>query len=429
MRKKAIVIGSGAGGAMAAKELQESFDVTVLEMGRSFKPLSYNLNLLEKFRKTGLFFDERMIQLLFPAMKVRKSAKDYIIVNGIGLGGTTTLTAGNAVCYGHDLKEIGIDLKFEFQELTEAIPITTEHQHKWSKLTLQLYNICREMNLNPEVTPKMINIEHCKVCGQCVLGCKYGAKWDSRIMLKEGIKNGVQVVTGCRVKKIEIKDGRVERVLVEENGRQKQYEADLFILAAGGLETPIILERSGINCEASLFVDPVLCVAGDYENAGLNRQIPMPFIVQRDNYILAPYFDYLSFFFNKDWRKPSQDILSMMIKLADNNTGSSSSKGVNKSLTAVDKERLQEAVEICTNILLKIGVKKKDIFLGTVNAGHPGGMLPLTAAEADTLHNSMLPENLYIADATLIPKAIGNPPVLTIMALAKRIARLCKEKF
>lgn len=64
------------------------------------------------------------------------------------------------------------------------------------------------------------------------------------------------------------------------------------------------------------------------------------------------------------------------------------------------------------------------IILGTLNAGHPGGMLPLTAAEKDSLHPSVLPSNLYVADATLHPEALGNPPILTIMALAERIASL-----
>lgn len=61
-------------------------------------------------------------------------------------------------------------------------------------------------------------------------------------------------------------------------------------------------------------------------------------------------------------------------------------------------------------------------FLGTLNAGHPGGMLPLTAAEKDSLHHTCLPDNLYVADATILPKAMGNPPILTIMALSKKIA-------
>ena len=31
---------------------------------------------------------------------------------------------------------------------------------------------------------------------------------------------------------------------------------------------------------------------------------------------------------------------------------------------------------------------------------------------------------LYVADASILPKAMGNPPILTIMALAKKIAEI-----
>lgn len=68
-----------------------------------------------------------------------------------------------------------------------------------------------------------------------------------------------------------------------------------------------------------------------------------------------------------------------------------------------------------------MGVPGEKQFLGTLNAGHPGGMLPLTAAEKDSLHPAVLPENLYVADATLLPESMGNPPILTIMALAMKI--------
>ena len=53
-----------------------------------------------------------------------------------------------------------------------------------------------------------------------------------------------------------------------------------------------------------------------------------------------------------------------------------------------------------------------------------GGMLPLTAAESQTLRHASLPDNLYIADASILPRSLGNPPMLTIMALAKKIASL-----
>jgi choline dehydrogenase-like flavoprotein len=67
------------------------------------------------------------------------------------------------------------------------------------------------------------------------------------------------------------------------------------------------------------------------------------------------------------------------------------------------------------------------MFFGTLNAGHPGGMLPLTSAEAVTLRSPRLPENLYVADASLLPEALGKPPILTIMALAKKIAKTIRR--
>ena len=46
--KRALVIGSGAGGATAARALQGAFDVTVLEAGDAFRPLSLSLKAARK---------------------------------------------------------------------------------------------------------------------------------------------------------------------------------------------------------------------------------------------------------------------------------------------------------------------------------------------------------------------------------------------
>ena len=54
-------------------------------------------------------------------------------------------------------------------------------------------------------------------------------------------------------------------------------------------------------------------------------------------------------------------------------------------------------------------------------------MLPLTAAEKNSLHNPALPDNLYVADATILPEAMGNPPILTIMALAKKMSEIISK--
>lgn len=426
--KKAIVIGSGAGGATVARQLQGTFDVTVLEAGKEFKPFSMNPYLLEKMRKSGLFLDERMIQLLFTAMKIQKTHDRMILVSGIGYGGTTTLCAGNAIRMDTGLKNIGINLDEEFNQIYLEIPVTHDHYHLWKQTTRKLFEICKEMNLDPQPSPKMGDYKRCKNCGRCILGCANGVKWDSRKYLENAIEKGARIVDGCRVVKIDVHNKQARGVYARKGWQTRFYPADLIILAAGGFGTPVILQNSGIKCEKRLFVDPVLCVAAENKESNQDRELSMPFVVQKEHYILSPYFDYLSFYFNREWKRQAKNILGMMIKLADSNTGAVNASGIIKKLTIIDRERLEEGVNLCKEIFLRFGINKEHIFLGTINAGHPGGMLPLTENEALTFHNPSLPGNLYVADATLFPHSLGNPPILTIIAMAKRIAKLCAEK-
>ncbi len=94
--KRAIVVGSGAGGAMAARELARSFDVTVVEAGREFRRFDRGLAFVEMLRASRLLVDPRMIRVLFPAMQVRMASDHMALVNGVAVGGTTTLATANA---------------------------------------------------------------------------------------------------------------------------------------------------------------------------------------------------------------------------------------------------------------------------------------------------------------------------------------------
>lgn len=421
--RTAIVVGSGAGGATVAKELQGGFDVLVLEAGREFRPFRIDLAVPERFKRMGLLFDERLIRLLFPAMKVGRTRRGMVLVRGLGTGGTTTLATANAMRLDAGLMRLGIDLGEEFAELAREVPVSTGHRERWNATTRRLYDLFGNMGLEPRPLPKMRRRESCGNCGRCVLGCPSGAKWDSREFLGIAVSRGARVVTGSPVREVLFENGRAAGVVAGGRGRREVFKADVVVLAAGGLGSPDILKRSGIACEPRLFVDPVLCVAAPWPGAGLDRDIPMPFAAERGPYILSPYFDYLSYFFNRDWPPGPGNILSLMIKLADAGEGTVRDGRVEKDLQPRDKEALGEAVALCADILGRMGAGRGEMFFGTLNAGHPGGMLPLTSAEAGTLRSPRLPENLYIADATLLPEALGKPPILTIMALAKKIAK------
>lgn len=433
--KRAIVVGSGAGGAIAARELTSAFEVTVLEEGHEFEPFGQDLGRVERLRSTRLFLDPRMIRLLFPQMRVTMASGRMAVVYGVATGGTTTLATANALRCDDALLRIGIDLTQEFHALSAELPISTGHEPRWRSVTRELFAACEKLGLDPKATPKLADYSLCTRCGRCVLGCPTGAKWDSRDHLRQAVARGARLLTGAKVERLVLGDSdrgprRATGVIVRRGRLTESLDADLVVVAAGGLGTPALLERSGLATEDRLFVDPVLCVAAPAAGVRADEEVPMPFFVEGDGYMISPYFDYLSLFFDRSWSRPRHDVVSLMIKLADSEIGSvSRQRKVTKGLSSLDKQRLAAATDSCREILAGFGARRDSMFLGMVNAGHPGGTLPLSGQERDELHSHGLPENVYVADASLLPRSLGKPPMLTIMALASRVARVCRERF
>ena len=355
-------------------------------------------------------------------MRVRRTA-DMLVVHGSGTGGTTTVATGNGIRADDDLRALGIDLDEEFAQIAAEIPVSVEHRRRWHPTTRRLFAAAEDLGLAPQPIPKMGRAEGCHHCGRCVLGCPYGIKWDARRSLDVAVAHGARVRTGTRVDRVVTEGGRAVGVLTTGPMSRRSLRADLVVLAAGGLGTPAILERSGIRCEPTLSVDPVLTVAARVPSAWQCNEIEMPFVVRRDRYILSPYFDWLSFALDPRWRYPPQDIVGVMVKIADEGGGRVEERRVRTHLTSVDRLRLEEGAALARELLAGTGVDPESTFEGILNGGHPGGTLPLTHATALTLHDERLPENVYVADATLFPRSLGLPPILTIVALATRVAR------
>jgi len=125
---------------------------------------------------------------------------------------------------------------------------------------------------------------------------------------------------------------------------------------------------------------------------------------------------------------PSNRLIGMMNKTADEANGHVYSNGtISKPITDKDWQRLKEGSAISKEILLKAGAKPNSILFSKVQGAHPGGTAAIGKIVDKDLQTEI--ENLYVCDASVLPRSPGMPPILTICALAKKLnKRLSKLK-
>ena len=422
---KAIVVGSGAGGATAARELQsKGFEVTILEAGPPFKPFTRHLSWTEPFRRFGLLGGEQTFKYLFPPMNMQRSSPELILVRGLTTGGSTVLSCGNMVRADRGLKEIGLDLTSEYNELESELKPETIPTETWRPITRKMFDSAKDLGLNPQPTPKAVEISRCNYCGLCELGCNRGARWDSRKFLKDAIKNGAVLKSRSPVSKIILENGKATGVIVQSSGKSTEYKADVVVLSAGGIGTSQILKNSGLNAEDHLWVDIVLTLGGVLPGAKQLEEPPMAWYTKHEDYILSPYPDILSHFFHKPWRKVKiDDRVGLMVKLADTEEGTVYADGkIDKPLQKHDRERLSIAISQAREVMEGAGVSGPFVE-GVHNGGHLGGTVPLKKEDVPDMKPSWLPDGLWVADLSLAPHSQGLPTILLTAALALKVAR------
>ncbi len=428
---KAIVVGSGAGGAIAAKKLASNgFQVTILEAGKPFSPLTHMISRFSSLRGSFLLKDENSIERIFPHYDVAHADPDLHIFRGVTEGGCTSVSCGNMVRAENGLKEINLDLSEEFEEIEKNLTINPVPREKWRPLSQKMFDKAEELGFSPRPTPKVRNSANCSSCGYCELGCIAGAKWDSRRVYADLLGKNITLLTDHRVKKVIVEGNHAKGVLVSHMLSTERFDADVVVLSAGGVGTAQILRASGLPARDSLWVDMVLTVGGVAKDSQMLNEAPMVWYAKRDHYILSPYFDILSYWFHKPWRGVNtQDRVGMMIKLADTENGVVNVDGtVSKSLTDADKERLEDAKVEAKGIMETSGVVGPFVD-GMIHGGHLGGTVPLTSEDVETMHPAWLPDDLWVADLSLMPRSQGMPTMLTTAALSLRVAkRIIKEK-
>ena len=425
-----IVVGTGPGGATVARELSKNGKkVLLLERGYDHREKFYYGSYLGALRysdRASLLFTEEGLNIIAPIM----------------VGGATSMYAGCAAEPPVWLNQkYGIDTTDIVQETIAELGIQPLTENLRGEASTRIALAARALGYDWFAQPKFMNPERCRdkdkkfdCHASCMLGCRCGAKWNAAEWVDEAVAKGARLKKGMRVHKVLFEDNHTVGVQGSMQGMKFNAKATTVILAAGGIGSPIILQNSGLNAAGvGMTMDTTVMVYGAGREKGTGKEPPMTWSWDNPDagYMLStltdPWLLYPLAAIRKgigptlQWLHWSR-MLGVMIKLKDDISGGIYPDGtIRKPLTAADNDRLADAYAVCRKILIEAGARKSSIFMRPFIGTHPSG----TVRIGDMLDTNLQTEvkGLYVCDASVFPEALDRPTVLTIIALAKRLAK------
>lgn len=269
----AVVVGSGAGGAMVARTLARAgFDTVVLEEGRRWT--------VEEFRTTHPI--DRYAGLYRGAgATVALGRPSLVLPIGRAVGGTTVVNSGT--CYRppvsvqrrwHD--GFGLTLA-DPDRLAERLD-DVEHTLRVAPVPLRIMGRNGRLLLDAAATlgwraaPIPRNAPDCEGCCQCAIGCPRNAKFGVHLnALPQACAAGARIIAQARAERVLHRDGRARGVRARRpDGTALDVLADTVIVAAGATETPGLLRRSGFGVHPrlgrNLALHPATVLAGRFDD-------------------------------------------------------------------------------------------------------------------------------------------------------------------
>ena len=399
-----IIVGTGAGGAIIARELaNDNIPVTIIEKG----PYIHSKDALN-------YYD------------VYNDSVDLLTTTCVG--GSTIVSMSNMVrALDEELHEYGIDISEEYEYVEELInvhPLDDSHIGKGTQLFLDAGH---KLGLETLKMPKGIREEDCIQCGSCAFGCPVDAKWSGKDFVDEAVESGATFISEAEVTEIIAEDFKVKGAKYIKDGVESELFADTVVLSAGAIGSALILRNSGIDAGRDLFFDPFVSVGGYLKDINFNKEVQMAGLVIGKNFVLSPHFSSFIKGNIDDKKVEDKDILSIMVKTADEAKGYIDDDGeVVKINTIQDIRYLAEGTATAGFILREAGVDPSTIGSTVYRGAHPGGTAPIGKVVDSNQETEI--SGLFVSDASVLPISPGKPPILTILALSKRLADYIKNK-
>jgi choline dehydrogenase-like flavoprotein len=269
------VIGSGAGGGVVAAELAAAGRrVVVLEAGPGQQAPDFDQRELAAMRT--LFLDRGMA-----------ASRDLgiAILAGATLGGGTTVNWQTSLATPDGVRDewaarsgcsffTGESFSASLAAVAGRLGVGTL-ESAVNANNAALRRGCAALGYRWQLVGR--NARGCdpSQCGFCIFGCRHGGKQTTaNTFLNDAQDRGeAMIIAGCRAERVRRQGGKVVGVDATASGDggqtfAVQVGAPIVVAAAGGIHSPALLLRSGVELPAlghHLYLHPATSVAGTYE--------------------------------------------------------------------------------------------------------------------------------------------------------------------
>ena len=248
-----VVVGSGAGGGVAAAELaRRGLDVVVLEKGGYAAERDFHHQEGDAYRDLYLYG----LTLTTDDLACR-------ILAGSTLGGGTVVNYTTSFATPEGVlaewaEASGVaafasgEVAASLEAVAERVGVTTAQSRPGVRDALMERGLER---LGWHVGPLPRNVRGCAQdagCGWCGFGCRLGAKQSSMVTwLQDAAAHGARIVVGADVRRVLVADGRAvgveARTRARHGAHRLRVRARAVVAAGGAIETPALLLRSGLR--------------------------------------------------------------------------------------------------------------------------------------------------------------------------------------
>lgn len=486
-----LVIGTGAGGAVVAKELAEAGkDVLMMEEGGKFTTDDFRHATTHE-RYLAMYRDGGFTASL--------GQPPVVIPLGKTLGGTTTINSGTCFRLPEKVlqswqRDFGLNVLShpDLQKYFERVETHLGVARSSSQVLGANYQIIdsgvTRLGLSGRALAR--NAPDCVGSGECCFGCPSGAKLSmNQSYVPLALKNGAKLITHLRAQKIITKNHRVLYVdavrvdatsgkPVQKNQKVRIHPQNL-IVSCGTLYTPILLKASGIAKQSKalgrhLTIHPTGKVVAIYHH-DVRGQYGVPQSYELDSlhdqgimfesifyppWLMAANFSHLG---DKHFSLMTQyeKMAVFAFLISDEPNGRVVGLPGGKPLVFYnfgDREHrlFLQGLRFLCRVMLASGAKEvhpcvhgvekitKEADIESLHekrvtkkhlesaAFHPLGTCRMGLDPRESVVNADLKvhgyENLHVCDGSIFPSSLGVNPQMTIMAFATRLAHHLVKK-